>query len=55
MFHYYRTKEQHIVRAWREGEAKALGLALPEDESEITWGEAGQYEEEKEGVCGCGE
>ena len=24
-------------------ESYALGLALPEDESEITWGEAGAY------------
>jgi hypothetical protein len=28
---------------------KALGMALPEDESQMTWGEEGVYDEEKDG------
>ncbi|KAK8797803.1 hypothetical protein WA171_005334 [Blastocystis sp. BT1] len=38
VFHYYRTKEQHL----------ALGMALPDDDSTIHWGEEGNLEEELE-------
>ena len=48
VFHYYRTKEQHLVIEWDKIDEQALGMALPDDDSTIHWGEEGNLEEELE-------